>query len=267
MYAFLPTLLARGEAKPTSTRTSYINIGAGDSTPPPPPDYTITNNNTTSAGKPNAVALGLLVGLIVFFALLCTWCCKRRLGQRRQTQTQAANPAVVPGFAVPQYAGVGYPQPVVQVPVSLAAPGPQGGGGGGYYYNGPGMYPQLPPMNGATDPSTCDVVGAGAGAGAGGYVLPVPVPRQMDSIPEVYAGHGATGTTVYGYGYEQSQKQYEAPAPGLSAVSSPRLSPRMYSPSQIGIAHSNSFVGQNSKGTVRRERLSLGSRFPIAPPS
>ncbi|KAF8449803.1 hypothetical protein BGX38DRAFT_529752 [Terfezia claveryi] len=84
---------------PSSTETPYTYDSGSESQSAP-----------TGASNPGLL-LGILAALIVFFALLCTWCCKRRLSKK--------TPANPPVASLPQYSCGNYtyqppaPQPAV----------------------------------------------------------------------------------------------------------------------------------------------------------
>ncbi|KAF8426349.1 hypothetical protein EV426DRAFT_715699 [Tirmania nivea] len=66
---------------PSSTDTPYTyNFGS-----------TQSESQSAPSGVSNpGIVLGVLAGLIVFFALLCTWCCRRRFSRRASAKTQVA---------------------------------------------------------------------------------------------------------------------------------------------------------------------------------
>lgn len=69
------------------------------------------------------IALGVLAGLIIFCALLCAWCCKRRFSKTSE------KPQIVAGYSLPQYSHIypptgGYPQPPAPPPAIVHEQGP-----------------------------------------------------------------------------------------------------------------------------------------------
>ena len=187
---------------PSSTDTPYTyHFGSTQSE---------SQSAPTGTSNPGLV-LGVLAGLIVFFALLCTWCCKRRFSKKVPAKTQVAA-----SYLLPQYSpgGYTYPQPPAPPPAVVHEQGPWPGYPVRYYsptdrWAQPGV-PSEGPFG----------------------------PRQMSAIQ----GHGGC------------VPQRSAPAPQS-------LTPQSFSYS-TPLTHSRTSSFRHSG-----KRLSVGSRFPIAPPS
>jgi len=146
----ITSILSHATSTPSPTDTPYTyHFGSTES-----------ESQGASTGSSNpGLMLGVTAGLIVFFALLCTWCCKRRA-----TPTKSQ---VVAGYPLPQYFPGSYTYPPAGAYSQPSAPPP-------VIVHEQGLWPGYPVHYNSTDTRAQPGV-------------PSEGPRQLSVIPD-YGG-------------------------------------------------------------------------------